>query len=68
MASQPGQQIITIHILPNVSRSKGSHTLEFGQVIEFSKRNILLRKPCRKWDREIGSRPPFVFLKKLCMR
>ena len=36
MASQSGQQIITIHILPNISRSKGNQTMTF------------LQKPCRK--------------------
>ena len=30
---QTGQQIITIHILPNISRSKGNQTLKFGQLI-----------------------------------
>ena len=31
---------ITIHILPNISRSKGNQTIKFGQVIEYNKRNI----------------------------
>ena len=26
-----------IHILPNISRSKNSQTMKFGQVIEYSK-------------------------------
>ena len=30
MTSQPGQQTITIHILPNVSRSKGNQAMKFG--------------------------------------
>ena len=30
---QTGQQIITIHILPNISRSKGNQTFKFGQLI-----------------------------------
>ena len=34
MTSQTGQQIIAIHILPNISRSKGSQRMEFGQLIE----------------------------------
>ena len=34
MASQPGDKTITIHILPNISRSKGNQTMEFGQLIE----------------------------------
>ena len=31
MTSQAGQQIITIHILPNISRSEGNQTMKFGQ-------------------------------------
>ena len=34
MTSQPGQQIITIHILPNNSRKKDNQTTIFGQVID----------------------------------
>ena len=34
MASQPGEQTITIHILPNISRNKGNQTMKFGQLIE----------------------------------
>ena len=35
MASQIGKQIIMIHILPNISRSKGSETNKFGQLMEY---------------------------------
>ena len=58
---------ITIHILPNISRSKGNQTMKLGQVIEYN-RNIFLQGSCRKWVRETNSRPLFVFLKKLYMR
>ena len=34
MTSQPDQQTITIHILPDISRSKGDQTMKFGQFIE----------------------------------
>ena len=34
MASQPGKQMIEIHILPNISRSYGNQTMNFGQLIE----------------------------------
>ena len=36
MTSQTGRQIITIHILPNISRSKGNRTMAFGQLIEYN--------------------------------
>ena len=31
MTSQPSLQIIVIHILPNISQSKGNQTMKFGQ-------------------------------------
>ena len=37
MTSQPGQQAITINILPNISRSKGNQTMNFGRLIEYNK-------------------------------
>ena len=33
MTSHPGYQTITIHILPNISQSKGNQTIKFGQFI-----------------------------------
>ena len=42
MTSQTGQQIIEIHILPNISRSKGSQAVKYGQFKKYSIRNILL--------------------------
>ena len=32
--SQTGQKIITIHILPNILRSKGNQAMEFGILME----------------------------------
>ena len=34
MVSQPGLQTITIHILPNIARSKDNQAMKFGQFIE----------------------------------
>ena len=51
MTSQSGQQTSTIHILPNISRSKGDQTMKFGQLIEYNKSNIFFQKSCRKWGR-----------------
>ena len=44
MTSHTGQQIITIHALLNISRSKCSQTMKFGQLEEFKMRNIFLEK------------------------
>ena len=35
MMSQPGQQTIVIHILPNISQNKSNQTMKFGQLIEY---------------------------------
>ena len=48
MTSQPGLQTIAIHILPNISQSKGNQTIKFGLLIEHNKRNFFLKKLCRK--------------------
>ena len=42
--SQPKKKAIAIHILPNISRSKGQQTLKFGQLIEYNMRNIFIEK------------------------
>ena len=36
MTSQTGPEIITIHILPNISRSKGNQIMKFGQLKEYN--------------------------------
>ena len=48
MTSQPGWQTIALHILPNISRSKGNQTMKLGQLIEYNKRNVFLQNLCRK--------------------
>ena len=54
---QTGQQIITIHILFNIPRSKGNQTMKFGQLIEYSIRNIFLEKSYTKYGGEASPRP-----------
>ena len=39
--SQPGKQTIAIHTLPNLSRSKGSQTMKFDQLIECKGKDTL---------------------------
>ena len=45
MTSLTGKRIITIYILPNISRSKGNQATKFGQLIKYNVRNIFLDKP-----------------------
>ena len=65
MTSQLGLQTIAIHILPNISQSKGNQAMKFGQLIEYNKRNIFLQKLCKKWCQETSSRPLSIFKKSL---
>ena len=63
MRSQPGYQTIAMHILSDISRSKGNHKMKLGQLIEHNLRNFFVKKkPYIKYGRETITRP---FLKKL---
>ena len=44
MTSQPVYQLIVIRMLSNISRSKDNQTMKFGQLTEYSNRNIFLQK------------------------
>ena len=48
MTSQTREQIISIHILPIISRNKGNQAMQFGQLVEYNLRNIFLQKSYRK--------------------
>ena len=43
MTTSNGKEIITIHILPIITRSKGNQIIKFGQLIEYEVRNIFLK-------------------------
>ena len=60
ITSQTGQQIITIQILPNISRSKDNKTMKFGQSI-FPQINA---------ENKLGRLAPdlSLFFKKLCIK
>ena len=52
MTSQPGKQIIAIHLFLNISRSRGNQAMKFGQLIEYNiLRNIFLGKIHKMWCR-----------------
>ena len=61
MTSQPGKQIIAIHVLPYISRSKNNQTVKFGQLIEYNMRKIFLEKSYPKYG---GQTSPELFSKK----
>ena len=48
MTSQIKQQIMAIHILPNISRSEGNQAMKLGQLMKDTVRNIFLQSSFRK--------------------
>ena len=44
MTSKPGKQVTAIHILSNISKSKGNKTMKFRHLIKHKIRNIILEK------------------------
>ena len=64
MTSQHGLQTTALHILPNISQSKGNQTMKFVQLIDYNKRNLSLQRLCRKWGKVTSSRTFFIFFKK----
>ena len=52
MTLQTEQRIITIHILSNISRSKGNQTITFGHLLEYNMTHIFLEKSYTKYRRE----------------
>ena len=61
MTSQTEHEIITIHILSNISRSKGNQIMKFGQLKEYNMTSIFLEKSYKKCD---GETSPRAFYKK----
>ena len=61
MTSQPGQQALVKHVLPNIWRSKGNQTMKLGQLIECNMRNSFPEKSYRKYG---GGTDPKTFSKK----
>ena len=57
IASWIGHQRITIHILTNISRSKGNQTMKFGQLIKYKLRNISIKKSYTKCGGEVRPTP-----------
>ena len=57
MTSQPGKQIIVIHVLPNILRNKGNQAMKFGQWREYNMKNIFFVKPYTKCGGETSPRP-----------
>ena len=61
MTSQNGSQVTTVHLLPNMSQSKGNETMKFSQLID-KNRNIF--KNHKKSDSGRLVPDLFLFLKR----
>ena len=57
MTVQHGKQIIAIHILSIITRSKDNQTMKFVQLIEYDMRSIFLGKLYTKRGKETNPRP-----------
>ena len=57
LMSHTRQEIITMHILPNIARSKYNQTMKFGQLIKYNMNNIFLKKLYTKCGGKGSSRP-----------
>ena len=66
MTSETGQQIIAMHVLPYISRSKGNQAVKFDQLTKYGMRNIILKNLA---ETEVGKLVPdlYCFLKTLYM-
>ena len=63
MTAQIGNQVITLHIFPNILRSKGNQTTKFGQLIDYSMRKgFFFKKPYTEYG---GETRPRAFSEKL---
>ena len=62
MIPQAGQQLTVIHILSNISTSKGNQIIKFGHLTKCNMRNIFLEKSSRKYA---GKTIPIPFSEKL---
>ena len=57
MTLQPGKQAIAIHILPNISRSKGNRTMKFGQFIEYNVEIFFLKNHTQRLVEKLVPNP-----------
>ena len=62
MMPQPRKHSIATNIFPNISVSKDNQTIKFGQLIEYSMKDIFLEKSYTKCVRRTIPKP---FSKKL---
>ena len=57
MTSQTGQQIIRMHILPNISRSKGNQTIKLGPLMDIVWEMFFLKIRNKIWSGSLFKSP-----------
>ena len=62
MMSQPGLQVIAIHILSNISKSKDNQTKQFGQLIEYDKIILFFKNYAENESRRLVTDLIFIFI------
>ena len=64
MTSENGTQKVKINVLPDISKSKDNQTMKFGQLKEYSMKNIFFQKSCRNYVARILVSDLFLFFKR----
>ena len=59
VTSQPGLQTVTILILPNISQSKASQTMKFGQLTQYNRISVFFKNYAKH---EAGRLVPDLFI------
>ena len=59
MTPETWKQMIKIHILPSISRSKDNQAMEFRQLIEYNVRNSFVQKSLKS---DVGRLVPDLFV------
>ena len=67
MSPQTGKQTVTIHILRNISRSKGSQAIKLSQLIEYKIRDAFLENHTQKLAEKLVPKKPFIKKWKSCI-
>ena len=57
MTSKTGKETITIHMLLDISRNKGTQTMKVGQLIEYNIGNNFLEKSGTKCGGKASAKP-----------
>ena len=65
MTSSTEKQIITVRILPNISRSEGNQRMKFGQSIEGNVKNIFFENQAKNEPKRLVPGLSLVFKKAL---